>query len=105
MKLYTRKIRASEALKKWNHQYPIGEGFDVRRGELEKLGPNPDPDDVDRITGNTSWTDIPRCLECGADGVTTAMVGEKIDNDLYTYLCFECLSSALKLFEDIQDER
>lgn len=71
MHIITRKMRANVAAHAWRRQYFPTPGADIKGPhsqklkELEALGENPDPDDVDRIIENTSWTDVPECSECG----------------------------------------
>lgn len=60
-KLRTRAMNAAEAAKLWQRQYANWTLDDEKRqiGErLSLLGETPNPDDVDRIIGNVSWTQM-----------------------------------------------
>jgi len=99
MKLTTRQELADVAASRWARQYfgkydrfpekaVIGE-------QLDALPPNPDPDEVDRIIGNKSWTHG-TCDECDRT------IGDSIecgDSDLgRTFnLCLSCVRRMHKL--------
>jgi|TARA_Y100000310_G_scaffold321018_1_gene378088 hypothetical protein len=62
MKLITRKSKAREFASRWVEQYGEDKnGLAARVKEV--LGENPDPDALNELVGNTSWTDC-RCSEC-----------------------------------------
>jgi len=92
MKLITREIRASEALKRFNKEYAfmIGNKKDIL-DRLKSLGSNPNPDDVDKAIGNKTWTCVPSCTECGKD---YSKVLEFEDYDYIFYLCEKCINMA-----------
>jgi hypothetical protein len=105
MKLITQQTRADEAAKRWKEQY-----FS-RKHEMEKdkeiiyknllaLGENPDPDMVNKVIGNSSWTNTPDCSECGLDDNTPRIqAGEEPDYESQTaYLCEECIKKAHTCF-------
>ena len=103
MELVTRQTRARKAAERWKIQYRSGEN-DVRYNKLLSLGDNPNPDDVDRIIGNTSWTSVPQCNECWAHTDMVIMIGEELDHDSYTaYVCKECLLRVLTLINEKDD--
>lgn len=102
MKKITRASRAAEAATAWHHRY-VRSGW-VRNWEeiyqfLLCLGSNPSPDDVNRVIGNTTWTKIPTCSECGAiDAPFVIEVGETPDYESATvYLCPKCVAAAAEL--------
>lgn len=104
MIIVSRTTRAKVIAKKWYNQYngdsrlgwKYGEDKRVIYENLLALGDNPHPDDVDRIIGNSSWTDC-RCSECRKYVECTIMVGEEPDYESETaYLCFPCLEKAYK---------
>ena len=99
MKIITRHTQASGAAKRWANQYKhddIMRETTLRR--LKALGRNPDPDDVDKVIGNGSWTTTPHCDECGVENVPVVCVGEEPDYDSSTAcLCSGCVVDAFTL--------
>lgn len=98
MRLITRQSLANEAAVRWGNQYPIERWPDKQHIliDLLALGPSPNPDDVDQVIGNTSWTRV-ECHECGADADVIELSQEP-DYESYTAcICKECLSKALSL--------
>lgn len=103
MKLITRQSKANEAAKSWSHQYS-NSGFwgnDVSKQQtgfrLHDLGPTPDPDEVDKVIGNSSWTRT-TCDECEAENVDVVMVGQDEDYDSRTSsICKSCLIKAMAI--------
>lgn len=98
--LATRKANAKTAAERWRAQYFGGGKWryeDRMRGIWERLvalGDNPNPDDVERIIGNTSWTEC-KCDQCGERKESVVMVGEPLDYDSRTAsLCVSCLDEA-----------
>ena len=57
MKKITRQTQANEASIRWKRQYPHDKNNVQAR--LDALGPIKDHDEVDRIIGNKSWTELP----------------------------------------------
>ncbi len=63
MRLLTKKYIASLAAKRWENQYKgkhdlyDGEKQEILDSLIE-LGENPEPEEVDLVIGNDSWTDI-----------------------------------------------
>ena len=99
MELVTRQTKANTAAERWKDQYRSRK-YDQIYNKLVSLGKNPKPDDVDTIIGNTSWTGVHQCDECGSDSYTVVMVGEEPDYESNTaYMCKECIVRALALFE------
>lgn len=98
-RLHTRQISANDAARRWALQYPTSK-LDIRK-ELEALGPTPNPDDVDRVIGNGSWTGVPSCGGCERSGLTAVVeVGEEQNYDTCTaYLCGQCLQEALEVLQ------
>lgn len=117
--LITRESLAAGAAERWREQYEdywtserpaLGVGL---RGKsvinsrdtyerLVALGATPDPDDVDGVIGNTSWTTSPRCDGCGRIGTgPRVMVGAESDYESPTAcLCVDCVKAALATFEN-----
>ncbi len=109
MFLKTGKINAATAAKRWKKQYfSHVKGFmDADReaiyNQLVALGPTPNPDDVDSIIGNGSWTNPGECDECKNPNSVLVEVGELPDYESRTVLIrTACLEAALKLVEDAQ---
>lgn len=105
MKLITRQVMANNVAKGWSGQYfsqkkgwlkgPIKDPKEVY-DRLVELGDNPNPDDVDKVIGNGTWTSVPRCDECLQR--TEAVVRFGADPDEYLVsVCFDCLTKAVSL--------
>ena len=100
MELITREIRTKTAYERWMRQYP--EDKDGIGRKLQLAGPDITPELVNQIIGNTSWTDIPECEECGAvESTKTIYVGS---NDPWkepgVILCASCVRRAFKLITE-----
>lgn len=101
MELITRKTRASEAPTRWKAQYSyIGVRADqkVVTKALARLAHPINPDIVDQIVGNTSWTKVPSCDECGEHPTAVVKIGECPDYGSRTAnVCLTCLLTATKM--------
>jgi hypothetical protein len=87
---------------KWMNTLVISDTESVYN-QLAALGPTPNPDDVDRIIGNDTWTDPGECDECGKPNAVLVEVGELPDYESCTAtICTACLEAALKLAKDAQ---
>lgn len=96
MEKITREINAVGAAKRWLGQYP-DKNTDTYK-QLKNLGQTPNPDDVDRIIGNKSWTSVPNCDECEKECTVVVSIGEEIDYESATAdICKDCLIKALAL--------
>lgn len=106
----SRASRAAEAAEQWKNQYHAdGSGWNTIKigrpsqdiwADLKALGSSPDPDDVDRVIGNTCWTEA-RCDQCGKTHDRVVVVGQSEDYDSSTaQLCRECLVEALELLRE-----
>ena len=104
MKIITRQILANGAAERWATQYSYlhwGKEKKQIGEELKALGSNPNPDDVDRIIGNTAWTSVPECDECSKKTEVVIEMGQEPDHDSHTaQLCFSCLNKAVKKFSE-----
>jgi hypothetical protein len=100
MKLITRQILADEAPARFaavysNYQYTR---HDKTIAQLLALSKPIDADEVDRIIGNRTWTEVPKCHECGTEGhVAVVQVGEEPDYESHTAcLCMTCAQKAVE---------
>lgn len=99
----TRDAAAAGAASAWAVQYADQhwDGTEKRAigRELLALGPKPDPDAVDRIIGNGSWTAC-TCDQCGASVGAVVTVGQTPDYDSSTAdLCIDCARQAVAMLE------
>jgi hypothetical protein len=112
MKVVTRESRAAEAAELWwiHHTdqdgtwIPIGRVYQVGNTDsqimyekLQALGLNPDPDKVDEIIGNISWTRVPACDECNQE--TQSVCSFYNRSDRVVSICGVCLLKALNIME------
>ena len=104
MKIITRKILADSAPQRFKEQYEKYRGVkhysQLDHGEvidqLAKLCEPINPDEVDRIIGNKSWTSVPSCDECNADDLHAVVeIGQEPDYESSTArICHACITSA-----------
>jgi hypothetical protein len=102
MKLHTRRSRAATVVTDWYNQWNIYANTESSRHrmyeDLSALGPDPDPDVVDAIIGNSTWTRC-HCDECDEDFEMVIELGEERYYESATAcICQECLLAALALF-------
>lgn len=99
MKLITRATRAIGIAARWRERYAhtTDEHFVAKGRALEALPIPEDPDKVDEIIGNTSWTRVPQCDECGRDVYALVTLGAEQEYSSSTNVCADCLASALEL--------
>ena len=100
--LVTRQILANGVAARWAAQYARGSATPRHNDVLNRLLALPipaDPDEVDRIIGNGSWTRVPTCSQCGNEHASAVVVvGEIRDYESSTaILCGDCLSRSLAL--------
>jgi hypothetical protein len=95
MKLISRRTRASGAASEWRAQY--GRDQDGIAKRIEALGPSPEPDAVNAVIGNDTWTSC-RCDECGHEVEFVVEVGEEPGYESSTAtLCGECVRRAMAI--------
>ena len=101
MKKITREILAKEVVRKWRASYGSGRYGDDKLAMLRKLESlkTPDPDKIDEIIGNTSWTSVGHCHECGKEYLPVLIqLGEEPNYESATAkICLDCLKRALDL--------
>jgi hypothetical protein len=100
MRLITRKSKASDAAIAWAKQYPPEHDHfrdkQDKAKRLIELGSNPNPDDVDSIIGNGSWTRT-KCHQCNAENIDVVELGQEPDYESHTAnICKPCIEKALK---------
>lgn len=89
MKVYTRQDLANLVPARYAAVYDsgkYGESHQLKSAELKMLPTPIDPDKVDRIIGNDSWTQV-RCDECGEYRGGYVAIG---NDETCVSLCFEC---------------
>lgn len=107
MKIITPFTLAQEAAKRWSEQYGTnlwardsGKQEIARQlNALEKLGHPIQPETVEEIIGNRSWTRIYKCDECGTEEPPLVVqLGEEPDYESSTAnICLRCLEVAVTL--------
>jgi hypothetical protein len=96
MELVTRHTMAAGAANRWFDAY-LGDR-DGKAAAIRALGESPDPDAVDAIIGNGSWTRVPQCNECKTNGAAVVQIGDEPDYESHTaWVCEDCLKKALAL--------
>lgn len=105
MKIITRQSCADEAIQKWEETYSSGRWGEDKLVILAKLKelPKPvNPDDIDRIIGNTSWTSPAACYVCHERAEVIVEMGDEPDYESRTaYLCPCCIRKAAKFVESL----
>ena len=104
MRIISRVGKAIQARESWHRAYydvkygwRYGDDKRVKYEELVALGQEPDPDDVDRVIGNPSWTWC-RCDECDTASEFVIMVGQEPDYESSTvHLCASCIRKLGKM--------
>jgi len=101
MKIITRATLAAEAAGLWARQYRDSRQPDKfeKLNALLQLGPSPDPDAVDSVVGNSSWTRVPKCDGCGTGGhPAILLVKEGVDYESDDFcLCKSCAEKAAEM--------
>jgi hypothetical protein len=96
MELITRQTLAAGAAERWIAQYQGDR--EGKAAAIRSLGESPDPDAVDAIIGNNSWTMVPQCYECRKRPASVVWIGEEPDYESSTtWVCEDCLKKALAL--------
>lgn len=102
MEIITRQSKANKA--SFNYKAILG-SKDGKYTELQSLGSNPDPDDVDRVIGNNYWTSL-TCDECRSNVEVVIRVGEEPDYESNTaYICLPCISKLGKMATQYKREQ
>lgn len=104
-RIITRQSLARAAAERWKAQYFVGRWREENHLRIHSmliaLGSDPNPDDVDMIIGNTSWTRPGACDNCGAESSALYMIGQPLDYESHTAsVCITCLRAAVKEMEE-----
>lgn len=107
MKKITRETLAASAAARWDEQYRGGRSEKSKEEigrALNNLGAHPEPDVVDIVIGNDSWTRVPTCGECGGNLTDFVVeVGEESDYESHTaYLCGACITELTQLSDSVR---
>jgi len=98
MRIITRQSLANKVAERWAGQYKGGAYGADKHDKLKKLralGDAPNPNDIDLVIGNNSWTRT-SCHECGKDNIDVVEIGQDPDYESYTAdICKPCLEKAL----------
>jgi len=101
MEIITRQSKANTAFDRWRKVYQVPKWVGTNKEDITNklcaLGHEPDPDEVDAIIGNSSWTNLTACDECKTVG-HSILVGLGIDHEYSCHavvLCHSCLCKAL----------
>ena len=107
MKVITVRSLIRDVADRWDRQYPPGHKYTapdkaaigVRLRALD--AETATAAEVDATIGNSSWTDTPRCDDCGARGLAVVVqMGEPPDYESSTSsLCVPCLRAAMEAGE------
>ena len=106
--VYTRETTAQGVAKRWEEQYRSY----IRKGtkpgdfcpkqtlrELKAMGANPDPDEIDSLLGNPSWTTV-SCHSCSDPSATGVHFLQDYMADIHdedmTSLCKSCVEEGVK---------
>jgi len=101
----SRKTLATQAAARWRNTYFVRNGEEwgnTKNGnthpvyiKLLKLGKNPNPDDVDEVIGNESWTRL-TCDNCNKEINEGVWIGEHLDYESRTTMaCVKCLQEGI----------
>ena len=102
----TPHTEAANAAERWKYNYGpqwqiLANGvpsIDVYN-KLVLLGESPEPEAVDAVIGNKSWTRC-KCHNCGKAVDATVIIGQALDYESSTAdICQACLTEALKEFK------
>lgn len=107
MIIETQRTKIKSVVDRWKKSYPSAKWPGYKQETLKRLEAldldSCSDDDVKKIIGNSSWTDLEDCDECGASSVQTVMLGEAPDDESSTaWICKSCLQKAISLIESVE---
>ena len=103
MKVLTIQDLSTGAKERWKQQYFVnnvwiyGDEKKVIYENLVSLGDNPEPEQVNEVIGNSSWTRL-TCEECNKVVESVVVINA---SEYSIYLCKKCLSKAVRLIKGI----
>lgn len=99
--LLTKQHLVNTVDERWKKQYYRGGSWqyctDEKYEQLANLGKNKNPEDVDKIIGNSSWTRL-ICNNCNKD-VDAVFVFGIVEESCY--VCENCVSIAVQQFNEL----
>jgi hypothetical protein len=107
MIVITQRSLIRDVAKRWKLQYRDARSgtdkIEVGRKLAMLDGETASADAVNAIIGNSSWTQVPKCDECGASREVVVQLGEEPDYESHTAcICVECLRKAVTEAEGAQ---
>jgi hypothetical protein len=105
MDIVNRQTQARDAARRWKWQYPTDRrtfSNESTETTYQSLLKTQDPDEIDKIIGNDSWTRVPECSECKENKPEVVVV---TNHDDVVFLCQNCLTHALSLFANSDGSR
>jgi hypothetical protein len=104
MKVITRYEYAQSAPQRWIDVYKnrqFSSKWDYVTEKMEQMTLPVNPDEIDALIGNTSWTNLSDCSECGSRSDPIIEVGQEPDYASRTaYLCIPCLERLVTLVKE-----
>lgn len=104
MKLITRFTNAQTVPARWMRTYGrerSGNQWEEITKKIAVLEAPIDPDTIDVLIGNDTWTCLPQCNECCKHADPIIEIGEELDYDSSTaYLCLPCLKKVVELVDE-----
>jgi hypothetical protein len=105
MHVHTRQQRVDEVPARWERQYPpkvymnrVDDKYEKGQ-KLKALTKPLNPDEVDRIIGNSSWTEF-NCSQCDLPADRLIFIGEEPDYESSNVdLCETCLTKAMGMMK------
>ncbi|MEG0407421.1 MAG: hypothetical protein RR623_00985 [Bacilli bacterium] len=102
--LLTRQHLVNTVHDRWKNQYYINSSWDYygedkveKYEQLVSLGKVKNPEDVDKIIGNSSWTRL-ICNNCNKD-VNAVFIFGTVEESCY--VCEDCVSIAVEQFNEL----
>ena len=90
---------------RWKKQYYLNSSWDYygddkveKYEQLVNLGKNKNPEDVDKIIGNSSWTRL-ICNHCNKDVDAVFIFGTDYDS---LYVCEDCVNVSTQQFNELK---
>lgn len=103
--LLTKQHLVNTVNERWKKQYYRDASWDYygedkveKYEKLVNLGSNKNPEDVDKIIGNSSWTRL-ICHDCDKDVVAVCIIGA---DEISFYVCEDCVKCATQQFNKVK---